>query len=78
VLSLTQLIARVCGIIAPSAPFDDAAKDAYHKVFLNAPMATSVIHALDALVKQVKKIKKKKEAVKPVEPAATVPLLTDV
>ncbi|KAM0895015.1 hypothetical protein ACQ4PT_024123 [Festuca glaucescens] len=56
--AIQELIARVCGLLAPSASFDDAAKQAYQQLFINAPLATSAIHALEALVKQVKKLKK--------------------
>ncbi|KAM0899222.1 hypothetical protein ACQ4PT_021506 [Festuca glaucescens] len=57
--AIQELIARVCGLLAPTATFDDAAKAAYQQLFINAPLAASAIHALEALVKQVKKMKKK-------------------
>ncbi|KAM0822740.1 hypothetical protein ACQ4PT_071319 [Festuca glaucescens] len=50
--AIQELIARVCGILAPTATFDDAAKAAYQQLFINAPLAASAIHALEALVKQ--------------------------
>jgi hypothetical protein len=73
--AIHELIARVCGLLAPAASFDDAAKQAYEQLFINAPLATSAIHALEALVKHVKKMKKKKGTAPP--PAATVTTTTD-
>jgi hypothetical protein len=72
--AIQELIARVCGLLAPTASFDDAAKQAYQQLFINAPLATSAIHALEALVKHVKKMKKKGTAP---PPAATVTTTTD-
>ncbi|KAM0927335.1 hypothetical protein ACQ4PT_002814 [Festuca glaucescens] len=47
--AIQELIARVCGLLAPTATFDDAAKTAYQQLFINAPLAASAIHALEAL-----------------------------
>ncbi|KAM0866425.1 hypothetical protein ACQ4PT_042633 [Festuca glaucescens] len=57
--AIQELITRVYGLLAPTATFDDAAKAAYQQLLINAPLAASAIHALEALVKQVKKMKKK-------------------
>jgi hypothetical protein len=61
-VAVQELIARVCGILAPSASFDDASLAAYQQLFLKAPLAATAIKALEALVKQVKKVKKKSPA----------------
>ncbi|KAM0902527.1 hypothetical protein ACQ4PT_019260 [Festuca glaucescens] len=70
--AIQELIARVCGLLAPTATFDDAAKTAYQQLFVNAPLAASAIHALEALVKQVKKMKKK-GATKPAAENVIIP-----
>jgi hypothetical protein len=70
--AIQELIARVCGLLAPTATFDDTAKTAYQQLFINAPLAASAIHALEALVKQVKKMKKKGSA-KPQAENVTIP-----
>ncbi|KAM0877624.1 hypothetical protein ACQ4PT_035394 [Festuca glaucescens] len=58
-VAVQELIARVCGILAPAASFDDASWAAYQHMFQSAPLASSAIQALEALVKHVKKLKKK-------------------
>jgi hypothetical protein len=65
-LAVQELIARVVGILAPSASFDDASWDAYQQVFQHALLASLAIQAMEALVKHIKKLKKK-------GPAAAVP-----
>ncbi|KAM0917355.1 hypothetical protein ACQ4PT_009578 [Festuca glaucescens] len=60
--AIQELIARVCGILGPTASFDDASRAAYKQIFMTAPLAASAIHALEALVKQVNKLKKKAPA----------------
>lgn len=74
-VAIQELIARVCGILAPAASFDDASLAAYQQLFLKAPLAATAIQALEALVKQVKKVKKKSPAT-PV--AKTVAAVSDV
>jgi hypothetical protein len=70
--AIQELIVRVCGLLAPTATFDDAAKTAYQQLFINAPLAASAIQALEALVKQVKKMKKK-GATKPAAENVIIP-----
>ncbi|KAM0895467.1 hypothetical protein ACQ4PT_023812 [Festuca glaucescens] len=57
--AIQELIARVGGILGPTASFDDASRAAYKQLFMSAPLAASAIHALEALVKQVNKLNKK-------------------
>jgi hypothetical protein len=71
--AIQELIARVCGLLAPSASFDNAAKQAYKQLFINAPLATTAIQALKALVKHVKKLKKKETAPPSAAIVTTVP-----
>jgi hypothetical protein len=56
--AIQELIARVCGLLAPASSFDDASRAAYQQMFMQAPLAGSAIQALEALIKQVKKLKK--------------------
>jgi hypothetical protein len=58
-IAIQELVAKVCGILAPAASFDAASAIAYQLMFQNAPLAATAIKALEALVKQVKKVKKK-------------------
>ncbi|KAM0840272.1 hypothetical protein ACQ4PT_059782 [Festuca glaucescens] len=55
-MAIQEIIAKVCGILAPVASFDDASLAAYQQLFQKAPLAAAAIQALEALVKQVKKI----------------------
>jgi hypothetical protein len=75
-VAVQELIARVVGILAPSASFDEVSWDAYQQVFKHAPLASSAIQALEALVKHIKKLKKKGPAAASLSP--TVPAIQDV
>jgi hypothetical protein len=66
-VAVQELIARAIGILPPSASFDAVTWEAYQQVFHQAPLASSAIKALEALVKHVKNLKKKKG------PAAVAP-----
>jgi hypothetical protein len=72
-VAIQELIARVCGILAPAASFDDASLAAYQQLFLKAPLALNAIQALEALVKQVKKVKKKSPATPVAKTVTAVP-----
>jgi hypothetical protein len=41
--AIQELIARVCGILAPAASFDDAARAAYQQMFAQAPLAAATV-----------------------------------
>ncbi|KAM0881448.1 hypothetical protein ACQ4PT_032930 [Festuca glaucescens] len=70
-IAIQELIAKVCGILAPAASFDEASAIAYQQMFLKAPLAATAIQALEALVKQVKKVKKKTPAIPLAKPVVT-------
>ncbi|KAM0836440.1 hypothetical protein ACQ4PT_062333 [Festuca glaucescens] len=72
-VAVQELIARVIGILAPSASFDAVSWEAYQQVFQHAPLASSAIKALEALVKHVKKLKKKGSIDVAPEPDAEAP-----
>lgn len=69
--AIQEVIARVCGILAPEESFDDASRAAYQQMFLRAPLAVAAIQAMDALVKQVKKLKKKGQVTTQTTPVRT-------
>jgi hypothetical protein len=46
-IAIQELLARVCGILAPAAAFDDDSRAAYQQMFLQAPLATSAVQALE-------------------------------
>jgi hypothetical protein len=72
VQAVQELVARICGVLGPAASFDEASKEAYEKIFLQAPLASTAIQALDALVKQVQHLKKMSPKKKTIAKAITV------
>jgi hypothetical protein len=50
--AIQELIARVCGLLAPAKNFDNASRVAYQQMFVQAPLAGSAIQAHEALVER--------------------------